>query len=82
MDELFWKSLRTFLKPIASLWEGHQASRLFINSPDDVWIEQNGRLEQTSVQLSQEQLLHTVRNLAQLSGVLLNEETPFFFSML
>ncbi len=78
MDELFWKSLRTFLKPIASLWEGHQASRLFINSPDDVWIEQNGRLEQTSVQLSQEQLLHTVRNLAQLSGVLLNEETPFF----
>ncbi len=78
MDELFWKSLRTFLKPIAALWEGHQASRLYINSPDDVWIEQNGHLEQTSVQLSQEQLLHTVRHLAQLSGILLNEENPFF----
>ncbi|MCB9642029.1 MAG: Flp pilus assembly complex ATPase component TadA [Myxococcales bacterium] len=78
MDDLFWKSLRTFLKPIAALWEGHQASKLYINSPDDVWVEVEGRLEQTSVQLSQEQLLHTVRHLAQLSGVLIDEENPFF----
>ena len=82
MDELFWKSFRTFLKPIAALWETNETPRLYINSPDDIWIEQQGRLEQTSIQVSQEQLFHTVRHLAQLSGKFLNEENPFFFQRL
>ena len=73
---MFAESLRTFLKPVAAYLDDDSITEVLINGPDDIWIERQGRLIQTSAKFTEEGLLAAARNVAQSVGRRLWEEQP------
>lgn len=76
LGDIFEKSLRTFLKPLIPYWDDPTVSGIFINGPQDIWIEQQDGLHSVEESFSNEHLQQAVRHIAQLSGTLLTEENP------
>lgn len=73
---LFAESLRSFLHPIVPYLDDANISEVMINGPQEVWVEQSGRLYKTNAQFSEQGLLAAARNLAQYVGRPLTEERP------
>ena len=73
---MFSESLRAFLAPIAPLIDNPEITEIMINGPDDIWIEQEGRLHATQYRFSEDGLLAAARNMAQFVGRPLSEEHP------
>jgi|GEM_PF-2330638 len=76
LGEIFQKSFRTFLKPIVPFWDDPTVFAIFINSPDDIWVERTTGIKKIEVQLIEEQIHHAIRKISQFAGVLLSEENP------
>jgi pilus assembly protein CpaF len=71
---MFSESLRAFLQPVVPFLDDPSVTEVMINGPDDVWIEQHGRLFRTNVRFTEDGLLAAARNMAQFVGRPLNEE--------
>lgn len=73
---MYSDSVRAFLNPILPFLDDPQITEIMINSPDEIWIEKNGRLARTDARFSNEGLLAAARNIAQYVGRVLSEERP------
>jgi pilus assembly protein CpaF len=73
---MFSESLRAFLRPVVEFLDDPSVSEILINGPDDVWIEQHGRLTRTGARFTEDGLLAAARNMAQFVGRPLNDEYP------
>lgn len=73
---MFSESLRAFLQPVVPYLDDHSITEIMINGPDDVWIEQGGRLYRTNVRFTEDGLLAAARNMAQYVGRPLSDEHP------
>lgn len=74
--DMYQESIRAFLKPVVGYLDDESVSEIMINGPEDVWIEQKGKVFKTEAKFSDEGLLGAARNMAQYVGRLLNEERP------
>jgi pilus assembly protein CpaF len=74
--DMYQESIRAFLKPVVAYLDDETVSEIMINGPEDVWIEQKGKVFKTEAKFTDEGLLGAARNMAQYVGRLLNEERP------
>ena len=74
--DMYQESIRAFLKPVVAYLDDETVSEIMINGPEDVWIEQKGKVFKTESKFTDEGLLGAARNMAQYVGRLLNEERP------
>lgn len=82
LGDIFEKSLRTFLKPLMPYWDDPAISGIFINGPEDIWVEGSNGLSPIEEGFSIEHLNQAIRHISQLSGVLVNEDNPHFEAIL
>ena len=73
---MFSESLRAFLKPVVPYLDDPNITEIMINGPDEVWVEQTGRLYRTNVRFTEDGLLAAARNMAQFVGRPLSDEHP------
>ena len=73
---MFSESLRAFLQPVVPFLDDPNVTEIMINGPDDIWVEQAGRLYHTNVRFHEDGLLAAARNMAQFVGRTLTEEQP------
>jgi len=73
---MFSESLRAFLQPVVPFLDDPRVTEIMINGPDDIWIEQAGRLYRTGARFHEDGLLAAARNMAQFVGRTLTEEQP------
>ena len=76
MEDIFSRSLRTFLKPVLAFWDDPDVLELLIHGENDIWVDRGGPLEKADAVFSEDELFKTIRKIAQLMGVLVNEENP------
>jgi pilus assembly protein CpaF len=82
-DDVFGVTLRKFLSPVATFLDDPSISEIMINGPDEVYIEQGGRIERTDVTFDDEELLHAAaRNIAQYTNKRVDHLTARFDSRL
>lgn len=74
-NNLYWESLRAFLKPIVPYLEDENVSEIIINGPNDVYFEQSGALARSDVKFENSALMAAARNLAQFVGKEMTEDT-------
>lgn len=66
-----------FLAPVKEFLENDDVSEIMINGPDQVYIEQKGRLQKTNARFPSEPALKAAAaNIAKSVGRLLNEDNP------
>ena len=65
---LYWESLRAFLKPIVPYLEDETVSEVIINGANATYVERRGLLKKTDVHFEESALMAAVRNLAQYVG--------------
>ena len=76
-DEVFQRTLLTFLAPVGEFLDDASISEIMINGPDEVYIERAGRLHLTEARFSSEQALSSaVRNIAQYAGKTVGPDRP------
>ncbi len=74
---VFEQSIASFLMPIEDLLEDDVVSEIIINGPEDIWIEQKGKLYKTKNIFPDETTLQAaIRNIAQFVGRKVDEENP------
>jgi len=77
--EVFNKTLRYFLAPVADLLDDPAVREIMINGCDEIFVERGGGLEKTDVRFEDEdQLLSAVTNIAQYVGRFIRAEEPRF----
>lgn len=82
-DDVFGVTLRKFLSPVAAFLDDPSISEIMINGPNEVYIEQEGRIERTDVTFDDEALLHAAaRNIAQYTNKRVDHLTARFDSRL
>ncbi len=75
--EIYERTLTSFLEPISEFLEDASISEIMINGPDQIYIEQKGRLILTDAKFPSESALHAaVRNIAQYVGKRITEDEP------
>lgn len=82
-DAVFNVTLRKFLSPVAPFLNDEKISEIMINGPNEVYIEQEGRIEKTDVSFDDEELLQAAaRNIAQYTNKRVDHLTSRFDSRL
>lgn len=76
MSSIYDEALRTFLGPVVEFLDDPRVSEILINGPEDVWIEEGGRLYRTDARFTDDGLLAAARSMAQFVGRPLTEERP------
>ena len=76
MSSMYDEALRAFLSPVLEFLDDTSVSEILINAPDDVWIEEKGRLYRTDAVFTEDGLLAAARSIAQFVGRPLTEERP------
>ncbi|HUU58263.1 MAG TPA: CpaF family protein [Phycisphaerae bacterium] len=80
---IFETTVEHFLKPIMSFMADPAVSEIMINSPDEIYIEREGRLVRTDARFEDEEaLLAAVNNVLQYTGKRLTAEHPLVDSRL
>jgi pilus assembly protein CpaF len=76
-QEIFAKTLRHFLAPVWEYLQDPSIVEIMVNGPDEVYVEQRGRLVQTDAKFENEAtLLAGIRNLLQFVGKRVSTEHP------
>jgi len=76
-EAIFEASVGYFLSPIGEFLEDGTVSEIMVNRFDKIYIERNGRLEETDAQFeSEDALLSAIHNVAQWVGRDINAESP------
>jgi pilus assembly protein CpaF len=82
-NAVFNVTLRKFLSPVAAFLDDESVSEIMINGPNEVYIEQEGRIEKTDVSFDDEELLQAAaRNIAQYTNKRVDHLTARFDSRL
>jgi pilus assembly protein CpaF len=82
-DAIFDVTLRKFLSPVNTFLEDPSVSEIMINGPNEVYIEQEGRIHKTDVSFDDEELLEAAaRNIAQYTNKRVDHLTARFDSRL
>ena len=77
MSTQFTETVRSFLSPIVPYLDDPDVTEIMINSPEEIWIEKNGKVEQTDARFdSAAALMSAVNNISQFVKRRINEETP------
>ncbi len=77
LEAIFERTIEHFLEPVADFLRDESVTEVMINGPDEVYIEQRGRLILTNARFSSEQALEAaIRNILQFSGKRLTPERP------
>ncbi|MEZ4286570.1 MAG: CpaF family protein [Polyangiales bacterium] len=75
--EVFEQTIFGFFEPIRKFFDDDSVSEIMINGPNEIYIEQNGRLTLTDARFQTlEALYSALRNLSQYVGRQLDEEHP------
>lgn len=75
--QVYEETLRTLLAPVVPFLDDPSVSEVLINGPREVFVERKGVLSRTDASFdSQEQLMAALRNVAQFSGVTIDERRP------
>lgn len=78
-QHIFDSALGYFLEPVGDLLKDESVREIMINGIDQVFIEKNGLLQQTSIRFDDEgRLLAAVRNIAQYVGHYVRPDTARF----
>ena len=76
-EQLFERTLRTLLAPVAPYLNDPSVSEIMINGPDRVFIERGGRLERSAARFeSADKIMAALRNVAQFMGGFIDEQHP------
>ena len=82
-DAVFDVTLNKFLSPVATYLKDPSVSEIMINGPNEVYIEQEGRIEKTDITFDDEELLQAAaRNIAQYTNKRVDHLTARFDSRL
>lgn len=82
-DAVFGVTLRKFLLPVAPFLDDPTVSEVMINGPKEIYIEREGKIEETGITFDDEELLHAAaRNIAQYTNKRVDELTSRFDSRL
>jgi len=73
---MYDEALRTFLAPVVEFIDDPRVTEILINGPEDVWIEDSGRLYRTEARFTEDGLLAAARSMAQYVGRPLSPERP------
>lgn len=77
MSGQFSATVRSFLSPISQFLDDPAVTEIMINSPEEIWIEKNGKLQKTSAVFpSPEALMSAVNNISQFVQRRINDENP------
>ncbi|MBN2497956.1 MAG: CpaF family protein [Deltaproteobacteria bacterium] len=76
VSDMYAKSLKAFLKPIAAFLDDKSVSEIMINGPEEIWVEKSGCVYLTSAKFTEEGLVAAARNMAQYVGRIINDERP------
>ncbi|MFH2005313.1 MAG: CpaF family protein [bacterium] len=76
MSDMYNEALRAFLSPVVEFLDDPRITEILINAPDDVWIEEGGRLYRTDAVFTEDGLLAAARSMAQFVGRPLSEDRP------
>ncbi len=76
VTEMYEKSLKAFLKPIAEFLDDESVSEIMINGPEEIWVEAGGKVYKTSAKFTEEGLEAAARNIAQYVGRVITDERP------
>ncbi|MBN1653746.1 MAG: CpaF family protein [Deltaproteobacteria bacterium] len=74
--EVYSQTIFDFLSPVRSFLDDPNVSEIMINGPDEVYVEQNGRLVLTECRFDAQQLLSAILNVAQFQGVTVDQHHP------
>ncbi len=75
-SEMYKKSLKAFLKPIAPFLDDKGITEIMINGHDEIWVEKGGRVFKTTASFTEEGLIAAARNMAQYVGRTITDERP------
>jgi len=73
---MYDEALRAFLKPVVEFIDDPRVSEILINGPEDIWVEEGGRLYQTNARFTEDGLMAAARSMAQFVGRPLSSERP------
>jgi len=76
MSDMYDEALRAFLKPVLPYLDDRRFTEILINGPNDVWVEERGRLYKTDVTFTEDGLLAAARSMAQFVNRPLSTERP------
>jgi len=76
MSDMYNEALRAFLAPVVEFMDDDRITEILINAPDDVWVEEGGRLYRTEAIFTEDGLLAAARSMAQFVGRPRTEERP------
>jgi pilus assembly protein CpaF len=74
--EVYAQTIRGFLAPVHRYLDDASVTEILINGPDEVFVEQRGRLHRTDATFSPEELRSAIQNIAQYQGVTVDSERP------
>jgi len=78
MSVQFSETVRSFLSPIVPYLDDPDVTEVMINSPEEIWIERNGRVERSDSKFdSADALMSAVNNISQFVKRRIDEETPY-----
>jgi len=81
--ELFEATIEHYLAPIREYLEDTSVSEVMINGPHEIYVEREGKLEQTGARFTDEASYHAaVNNVLQYTGRSLSDEAPLIDSRL
>ena len=76
-SRVFEESLKNFLNPISHLLEDDSVSEIMINGPQDIWVEEKGKVHKTDASFRDEDSLRAaLNNIAQSVGRSVNDQKP------
>jgi pilus assembly protein CpaF len=82
-DQVFEITLGKLLSPVEAFLKDSSVSEVMINGPNEVFIEREGKVEETDVSFDDEELLHAAaRNIAQYTNKRVDHLTARFDSRL
>jgi pilus assembly protein CpaF len=74
--EVYAQTIRGFLTPVHRYLDDESVTEIMINGPDEVFVEQRGKLFRTDAVFSPEELRSAIHNIAQFQGVTVDSERP------
>ena len=81
--DIFSVTIRHFLAPLAQFLDDPSVSEIMINTPEEIYIEKNGKLVRTDARFdSHESFMAAVNNVLQFTGKRLTTEQPLLDSRL
>lgn len=74
--EIYQQTIFEFLSPVRSFLLNPEVTEIMINGPNEIYIEQKGKLTRTDCRFDPQELLSVIHNIAQFQGVTVDQFHP------